>query len=129
MATSSTSRLSPSRESTGGPFRHTHLGALEPLHAGWQVLAVPQFRASENRLRPEPAAIFQEDANRNRSVGGNPVVIELVRRAQNAQVFLRMAAIEPRRLAEEDPDIAAELRRVAQELEVDAKHLTPRDAE
>jgi hypothetical protein len=39
-----------------------------------------------------------------------------------------MAAIELRRLAEEDPDIAAELRRVAQELEVEAD-LTPRDAE
>jgi hypothetical protein len=57
------------------------------------------------------------------------MVIELVRRAQDAQVFSRMAAIELRRLAEEDPDIAAELRRVAQELEVDAKDLTPRDAE
>jgi hypothetical protein len=43
--------------------------------------------------------------------------------------FLRMAAIELRRLAEEDPDIAAELRRVAQELEVEAEDLTPRDAE
>jgi len=46
------------------------------------------------------------------------MVIEFVRRAQEAQVFLRMAAIELRRLAEEDPAIAAELRRVAQELEV-----------
>ena len=57
------------------------------------------------------------------------MVIELVRRAQDAQVFLRMAAIELRRFAEEDPDIAAELRRVAQELEVEADDLTPRDAE
>jgi hypothetical protein len=72
----------------------------------------------------------QEDANRDRSVvGKNPMVIELVRRAQDAQVFLRMAAIELCRLAEEDPDIAAELRRVAQELEVEAEDLTPRDAE
>ena len=40
-----------------------------------------------------------------------------------------MAAFELRRLAEEEPDIAAELRRVAQELEVEAEDLTPRDAE
>ena len=69
MATSPTSRVSACRESTGGPFRQTHLCALEPLQAGWQVFAVPQFRASENRLRPEPTAIPQEDANRDRSVG------------------------------------------------------------
>jgi hypothetical protein len=56
-------------------------------------------------------------------------MIEVVRRAQDARVFLRMAAIELRRLAEEDPDIAAELRRVAQELEGEAEDLTPRDAE
>jgi hypothetical protein len=62
-------------------------------------------------------------------VGKNPVVIELVRRAQDPQVFLRMAAIELRRLAEKDPDTAAELRRVAQELEVEAEDLTPRDPE
>jgi len=96
---------------------------------GVQVFAAPQVRASETKLRPERMAISQEDANRDRSVGKNPMVIELVRRAQDAQVFLRMAAIELRRLAEEDPDIAAEVRRVAQELEVEAEDLTPRDAE
>jgi hypothetical protein len=93
------------------------------------VFAAPQFRVSENRLRPERMAVSQEDANCDRRVGKNPVVIELVRRKQDPQVFLRMAAIELRRLAEKDPDTAAELRRVAQELEVEAEDLTPRDPE
>jgi hypothetical protein len=40
-----------------------------------------------------------------------------------------MAAIELRRVAEEDPDIAAELRYVAQQLEAEAEDLTRGDAE
>ena len=46
-------------------------------------------------------------------------MIELVRRMQDTQVFLRMAAIELRRIAERTPDIAVELRHVAQKLEAE----------
>jgi hypothetical protein len=51
------------------------------------------------------------------------MVIELVRRVQDAQAFLRMAAIELRRIAEQAPDIAVELRHVAQKLEAEAEDL------
>jgi hypothetical protein len=50
-------------------------------------------------------------------------VIELVQRMKDAQVFLRMAAIELRRIAEQAPDIAVELRHVAQKLEAEAEGL------
>jgi hypothetical protein len=53
----------------------------------------------------------------------SPMVIELVRRVQDAQAFLRMAAIELRRIAEQAPDIAVELRHVAQKLEAEAEDL------
>jgi hypothetical protein len=53
----------------------------------------------------------------------SPVVIELVRRAKDTQVFLRMAALELRRIAEQAPDIAVELRHVAQKLEAEAEDL------
>jgi hypothetical protein len=56
------------------------------------------------------------------------MVIELVRRVHDTQVFLRMAAIELRRIAEQAPDIAIELRHVAQKLEVEAEELA-RDTE
>ena len=57
------------------------------------------------------------------------MVIELVQRVQDTHVFSRLAAIELRRLAEKDPDIAAKLRRLAQELEVQAEDLPPRNGE
>jgi hypothetical protein len=53
----------------------------------------------------------------------SPMVIELVRRVQDTQVFLRMAAIELRRIAEQAPDIAGELRHMAQKLEAEAEDL------
>ena len=53
----------------------------------------------------------------------SPMVIELVQRVQDTQVFLRMAAIELRRIAEQAPDIAVELRHVAQQLEAEAEGL------
>ena len=59
----------------------------------------------------------------------SPTVIELVRRMQNAQVFLRMTAIELRRIAEEVPDIAAELRHIAQKVEAEAGDLARRNTE
>ena len=37
--------------------------------------------------------------------------------------FMRMAAIELRRIAERDPDLAGELRRVADQLDTDADEL------
>ena len=53
----------------------------------------------------------------------SPMVIELVQRVQDTQVFLRMAAIELRRIAEQAPDIAGELWHVAQQLEAEAEGL------
>ena len=37
--------------------------------------------------------------------------------------FMRMAAIELRRVAERDPDLAGELRRIADQLDTDADEL------
>ena len=59
----------------------------------------------------------------------NPMVIELLRRVRDTQVFLRMAAVEVRRIAEQTPDIAAELRDVAQKMEAEAEDLAMRDAQ
>ena len=59
----------------------------------------------------------------------SPKVIELVRRVQDTEVFLRMAAVELRRIAEQTPDIAVELRNVAQKLEAEAEDLARRDTE
>jgi hypothetical protein len=56
-------------------------------------------------------------------------VIELVRRMRDTQVFLRMAAIELRRIAEEAPEIADELRHIAQKVEAEAGDLARRDTE
>ena len=50
-------------------------------------------------------------------------MIELVRRVKSTQVFLRMAVIELRRIAEHAPDIAIELQHVAQQLEAEAEDL------
>jgi hypothetical protein len=57
----------------------------------------------------------------------SPVVLELLRRMQDTQTFLRLAAIELRRIAEESPDIAAELCQVAQKIETEADDLARRD--
>ena len=48
---------------------------------------------------------------------------ELNRRVQDTQVFLRMAAIELRRIAERAPDVAAELQNFAHQLEAEAADL------
>ena len=58
----------------------------------------------------------------------SPKVIELVQRVQNTQLFLRMAAIELRRIAEQVPDKAVELRQVVQKIEAEADDLA-RDAD
>jgi hypothetical protein len=54
----------------------------------------------------------------------------VLRAIDNTTRFLRMSAIELRRLAERAPDIAAELRHVADQLDTDASELqraaTPR---
>lgn len=47
----------------------------------------------------------------------------LLRAVDNTIRFLRMAAIQLRRLAEQAPDIAAELRRMAEEIDKDADDL------
>jgi hypothetical protein len=53
----------------------------------------------------------------------NPMVIQLIQRVQDEQAFLRMAAMELRRIAEQDPDMAIELRDMAQNLEAEAESL------
>ena len=57
------------------------------------------------------------------------LMTELIPRVRDTQVFLRMAAIELRRIAEQAPDIAVELRHVAQQLEAEAEDLARRDTE
>ncbi len=52
------------------------------------------------------------------------MVIELVQRVQDTQVFLKIAALELRRLAEQAPDIALELQHLAEQLEAEAGDLT-----
>jgi hypothetical protein len=59
----------------------------------------------------------------------NPMTSDLVHRVQNTQIFLRMAAIELRRIAEWAPDIAIALQDVAQKLEAEAGHLTRCDSD
>jgi hypothetical protein len=54
---------------------------------------------------------------------------ELIRWMQNEEVFLRMTAIELRRIAEQDPDQAVELRDMAQKLEAEAESLARRNTE
>jgi uncharacterized protein (UPF0210 family) len=61
--------------------------------------------------------------------GTNPGVMELIQRIQDSQVFLRMVTVELRRLAELAPDIAVELRHVAQQLEAEADDLAGRNTE
>jgi len=51
------------------------------------------------------------------------MVTELLRRVQDTQVFLRMAALELRRTAEQAPDIAVELQHMAQKLEAEVEDL------
>jgi hypothetical protein len=48
---------------------------------------------------------------------------ELVRQARHTVVFLRLAAIELRRIAESAPEIADQLRIIADKLETDAGDL------
>jgi uncharacterized protein (UPF0210 family) len=59
----------------------------------------------------------------------NPGVMELIQRMQDSQVFLRMVTVELSRLAELAPDIAVELRHVAQQLEAEADDLARRNTE
>ena len=47
----------------------------------------------------------------------------LVRAVDNTIKFLRMAAIELRRIAERAPDVADELRHLADQLDADARDL------
>ena len=57
------------------------------------------------------------------SDGEGPRVIKLLQRVQDTGAFLRMAAIELRRMAEQSPDIGVELRTVAQKLDLEAEDL------
>ena len=52
-----------------------------------------------------------------------PDATDLARRVQQSQIFLKMAAIELRRIAAEAPDIAVELRRVAEQLDAEEQDL------
>ena len=53
----------------------------------------------------------------------NPMVTELIQRLRDTQVFLRMAVIELRRIAEQAPDITVELQHMAEKLEAEAEDL------
>ena len=49
--------------------------------------------------------------------------VRLTRQIQHTAAFLRMTAIEMRRIAENAPDIAIELQHIARQLEADADDL------
>jgi len=51
------------------------------------------------------------------------MVIDLVRRVQDTQVFLKIAAIELRRISARVPDVAIDLQHVARELDAEAADL------
>jgi hypothetical protein len=53
----------------------------------------------------------------------NPNVIELTRQVRYTHAFLRMAAIELRRIGERAPDIAVALQHLAQKLEAEPEDL------
>lgn len=53
----------------------------------------------------------------------SPMLFDLEARVQDTHVFLRMAAIELRRMAERAPEIDVELHNVAQKLDAEAKDL------
>jgi hypothetical protein len=73
--------------------------------------------------------ISQGGASRDRGAEDKLMVTELIPRVRDTQVFLRMTAIELRRIAAQAPDIAVELRHVAQQLEAEAEDLARRDTE
>ena len=60
--------------------------------------------------------------------GASPKVIELIRRVRDTQVFLRMAAVELRRIAELAPDITVDLQHIAQQLETESEDLARPDS-
>jgi hypothetical protein len=53
----------------------------------------------------------------------SPVENALIRRAKDTYLFLRMAAIELRRIADADPDVAVELDHMVKQLEAAAADL------
>jgi hypothetical protein len=53
----------------------------------------------------------------------SPPPIDLTRRLHDTMVFLRMAAIELRRVVEDAPEMAAKLRHLAEQLEAEAEDL------
>lgn len=50
----------------------------------------------------------------------------ILRAIDNTIGFLRMTAVELRRIAERSPEVAEELRRIAEKLELDAEELAGR---
>ena len=50
----------------------------------------------------------------------------IIRAIDNTIGFLRMTAVELRRIAERSPEVAEELRRIADKLDADADELTGR---
>jgi len=59
--------------------------------------------------------------------GENPNATKLLRRVQDTEMFLRLAAIELRRISGRTPDISQELRHVVQQLEAEAAALARLD--
>jgi hypothetical protein len=50
----------------------------------------------------------------------DPSVTALIHRVKDTDIFLRLAAAELRRIAERTPDVAAELQRIARQLDAEA---------
>lgn len=51
------------------------------------------------------------------------MLVKLVKQAHNTDVFMKMAALALRHIAEETPDIAIELLQMAKQLEAEAEGL------
>ena len=71
----------------------------------------------------------KKGAGQPRSLVSRPMSIQLAGRARDTQAFLRMAAIELRRMAERSPDVASQLDHIARQLEADADELAAKTSE
>lgn len=85
-----------------------------------------QSRSKENRLfSNQPRADIWP---RSGPLGADSMDDGILRTIDNTIGFLRMTAVELRRIAERSPEVAEELRRIADKLEADANDLSGRIA-
>src|SRR5204862_3044340 len=102
-------------EREGLHLRHRH------EHRGRSALTMASLTHIARFGSPEWGGFLKEARAVIEARRTSLMVTELIPRVRDTQVFLRMAAIELRRIAEQAPDIAVELRHVAQQLEAEAQ--------